>query len=184
MRALTKYLLGLSFILSVISVSAKESECKYSTYVNQIIKSFAKSMQKELNLICVGSGGQMPRDVEIITVMFMFNRSVSVDEARNLEVLATNEFLEKINNHQEVRPFLREFPFKSDRVDVSISFIDDNTDDYFDGVACANLVKGSIIYYRFDKEANDLIEIAIEPYEEALKKFNKSKGTNPDRPVI
>lgn len=169
-RARVSFCLFVFLFLIEVDMNAKENEVDYEVFVDEVIASSSKMINTELGLTCIGTGGQMPRDVEGISMKFMCNQPNTIDEARKKELMITQVLLKNINSHEKLRAYLREFPFKSDRVQVSISFFDEDTGDYLNGVAYASLVKGEIVYYRFDKEADDLIEIAIEPYEEALKK--------------
>jgi len=152
--------------------SKKES---YLAYVNQIINSFANEVKKEYGLVCTGSGGQMPYDVEEISIKFSAYRRATIEEARELEVKVTEEFIEAINSNEKIRPFLREYPFRADRAEIAISFKQPNHCQYTDGsVAYVFQVKNRI-YYEADSETSpSLISIMDEPYEEALKIVNES----------
>ena len=116
-----------------------------------------------------------------------------MEEARELEVAAIQKLLNHINSHQKIRPFLREYPFKNDRVEISISFTDENNQRYTDGrITRVSQVKNNLFYFTAeeyidkgyqithprtnevytvpDREATKLIDYYDEPYEEALKK--------------
>jgi len=138
--------------------------------------------------------GGMPKDVEEIGVMFTIQKKVtSLKEARELEVVAIQKLLDHINNHQKIRPYLREYPFKYDRVRISISFTDENNQRNTDGSItymfqaknnlfyCTSekyIAKGyqithprtNEVYTVPDREDYKLIDYYDEPYEEALKK--------------
>lgn len=154
----------------------KEQNEDYETYVNQIIKSFANEMEREFGLVCCGHGGSMPYDVEEISIKFAAYQRATIEEARALEVKVTERFIQAINSHEKIRPFLREFPFKANRAEVAISFKKPDNTLYTDGsVAYVYQVKNKIIY-RADKENSPkLIPITEEPYEEAL---NIVKGSS------
>ena len=86
---------------------------EYLIYVNEVTRQFEKEMQKEFGLLCIGSGGSMPHDVEEIDVRFAAYRKATIEQARILVVLATQKLLKMINNHKKIRPFLREYPLKT-----------------------------------------------------------------------
>ena len=151
---LVKYLI-LSFTLTLgFSLEANEKNgIKYEKYVNEIVNQFANEMKKEFGLHCYGSGGKMPNDVEEIDVMFSSNKKINVDEARKIEVAAVQKFLKIINNHSLIRPYLREYPFNSNRVGVSITFSGNDHTPYLDGsVALVFLVKNTIFYEKKEKK--------------------------------
>ena len=61
----------------------------YVQYVNELTRSFAAEMYKEYRLECVGSGGSMPYDVEEVSVKLVACQIVTVDQAREMEIKAT-----------------------------------------------------------------------------------------------
>lgn len=142
----------------------------YEVYVNQIVNSFSKDMEKEYNLICIGDGGRMPYDVEEISVKFLAFRKVSIEEARKLEVNCTERLLKAINSNDKIRPFLREYPFKANRAKISISFRNKNNTYHCDGgVDLVFHAKNKIYYRSEDPSTEQFFSLAEEPYEEALK---------------
>ncbi len=150
----------------------------YEVYVNQIVLSFAKEMAKEFGLVCIGEGGRMPHDVEEIAVKFIAYRKASINEARELEIIATERLLKIINNNEKIRPFLREYPFKANRAEVSISFNKPNNTSYTDGSVARVTQINNKIYYRGEDGRSELFySLGEEPYEEALKIVqNKGKS--------
>ncbi|NGX38017.1 MAG: hypothetical protein K1000chlam2_01186 [Chlamydiae bacterium] len=142
----------------------------YLKYVDEISKEFGKEAEKELNLVYIGGGGGMPRDVENIRICFIAYRKASIEEARELEVKATEKLLKMINSHKQIRQYLREYPFKPDRAHVSISFQKkDNNHQSQNSLAFVYQVKNKIFYDINDLKTDRLVKICEEPYEEALK---------------
>ena len=196
MLKLGKILFILTFFM-VNSMNAKERPA-YVKYVHEIVNQYIKEMEREHGLHCIGSGGGMPKDVEEVGVMFTIQKKVtSLEEARELEVAAIQKLLDHINNHPKIRPFLREYPFKYDRVRISISFTDKNNEQYTDGSITYMYQARNKIFYKKaekciaegyqithphtnevytvpDREDYKLIPYYDEPYEEALKKNQKS----------
>ncbi len=153
------FLVLLVFLFSACAISARgDKPAPYEKYVDEIISSFAKDMNKEYGLVCVGSGGRMPHDVEEITIFFDAYRHATVEEARELFVNVTEKLIDKINSHEKIRPFLREYPITSRNADnistwcrahVYISFQKKDGSHYLDGsVASISQGKGGEIYYR------------------------------------
>lgn len=146
----------------------------YLKHVDQVIHEFEKEIAHEFNLVGVGSGGRMPRDVEEITVKFYAYRRATIEEARSLEVAITEKFLKKINEHKQLRPYLREYPFTPNRATISISFCKKDNSRYTDGsVAYVSHIKNSLYYSRADAEKQCLVDLHEEPYEDALKLVKK-----------
>lgn len=168
---------------------------EYLKYVDEIVKDFAEDMEKKYQLYCYGDGGNMPNDVAEIGVLFISYQKSTVESARKMEVNAIQELLRRINSHEKIRPYLREYPFNQDRVDVSISFRTETDNRPLDGsIALVFLAKNKIFYktaemkptaatpLTYMNEKNEvvkemipgtleenLIDLMNEPYEEALK---------------
>jgi hypothetical protein len=157
----------------------------YIEHVVAIFRDAANQIEKELGLECIGSGGAMPRDVERIDLKFMIYQRATVEQARELEVKATEKLVKIINAHEKIRPFLREFPSPVSRTGVSISFYKKNNHPYMDGsVAYCSQIDGRIYYRAEDPNNPDIYkEIKDEPYEEALRIIQENATKNP-QPLI
>lgn len=152
--------------------TAKECESPvYTQYVAEITSAFAKEMNKEFCLDCGASGGEMPYDVEAISIKLVSYQSATVEQARELEIKTTERLVQIINAHEKIRPFLRESPFPSSRARVNISFRNPKkTLSSSNDVALVLQAKNKIHYCAKDPNNQYLfIDIKEEPYEEARK---------------
>jgi hypothetical protein len=148
----------------------------YEVYVDEIVRAYSQKIENELDLICIGDGGRMPKDVESISVKFVAYRRATIEEARALEVKATEALLSAINNHEKIRPFLREHPFKANRAEVSISFNKPDNSSYLDGsVVYVMQVKNKIHYFSDDGKSKRYNLLKAEPFEEAVKNIESTK---------
>lgn len=153
----------------------KENSSDYVTYVNKLVKAFSKSMKKDHSLVCYGSGGKMPYDVEKISIRFIAYQHATIQEARELEVMVTEKFVKAINSYEPIRKFLREYPFNVPRTDVAISFYkSDNTPYTDDSVAFVTQFNNKISYYSENASNGHLVLLKEEPYEEAFKIVTES----------
>lgn len=162
------FLLGtlLLFFCGGCNMNAEEAH-DYEEYVHEIVNDFKKKAKKNLSLICIGRGGRMPHGkVEEIEVGFIIYRKGTLEDARRLEIEATEMLLKKINTHEKIRPFLKVYPFTHDRAIVTISFRKPDNTIYEDGsVTFVFQAKNKIFY-----DSNDAVwPSAEEPYEEARK---------------
>lgn len=161
-------------------VEKPEEPPEYPKYAKEITRAFAKEMEKELGLQHCGDGGSMPYDVEKIYAIFSANRRANLEEAREIEVKAVERLLQLINSHEQIRPYLREFPFNFNRIGIRITFDNEYNQSYSDGtVAFMTLARGKICYCYHDPIADDLIDIVEESYEEA-KAIVQNKPLNRD----
>ena len=122
MKKLVKILMFVSLVFFMDSnLNAKEKkEVDYEVYVNEITRSFVKDMKKEYGLFCYGTGGGMPHDVEEISLNFIAYQRATIEQARKLEVEVTEKLLKRVNEHEKIRPFLREYPFKAGRIGIRL----------------------------------------------------------------
>ncbi len=114
--------IGVKVSAKKMSVDEDDDSPIYTQYVAEVTSAFIKEMYKEYGFECGASGGAMPYDVEEILVQLVAYRSATIDQARELEVNATERFAQIINAHEKLRPFLREYPFPASRACVTISF--------------------------------------------------------------
>lgn len=170
MKTIVSLLLFLILLTGFTLKNKEDKPAEYLIYVSEIVNSFAKEMKKEFDINCIGDGGSMPYDVEEIEVVFSTNHRASLEEARELEIKTTEKLLHAINNHEKIRPYLREFPFTRERVCVTIGFDDAYGIHYADGtVAYTFSSKGRIYYCNSDPIEKGLVDLFDEPFEEAQR---------------
>ncbi len=155
-----------------LKVSAKEEDDDdspiYTQYVAEVTSAFIKEMYKEYGLECGASGGAMPYDVEEILVQLDAYRSATIEQARELEVKATERFAQIINAHEKIRPFLREYPFPASRACVTISFEKRGKHPTDNDVEFVCHAKNKLHYLAHDPDRPYVGKhIKDEPYEEA-----------------
>ncbi len=158
------------FFMSPMLISQEHKSPEYVYYVNEIFRSFSKQVKQEFGLDCESTGGSMPYDVQEISMSFNSDQTATLQEARELEVKVTEKFIELINAHEKIRPFLREFPFPPNRATVMISFEKPKKMNLNNYVELVLQVK-NIIYYESKKNTPpyNYETIKEESYEEALK---------------
>jgi hypothetical protein len=144
----------------------------YEKYMNEIIKEFEKAACKEFGIEAIGSGGAAPGDVLSFDVSFWMRKKGTVEEARELIVKLKEKFRVIINNHEKIRPYLREYPIsiKNARARISFPRQDKNGVFYNKSVVFASVGRGQKIYYSYeDPNENLLQDLFEESYEDAVK---------------
>ena len=114
-------------------------------YVHEIVREFEREVFKEFGISASGSGGSMPFDVETVSVQFRVIRRVGVEEARKLIVTLKEKLADKVNRHEKLRPYLREYPFSPLRADIFISFYQKDGGHYRDAVSYTHLTLPTIL---------------------------------------
>ena len=146
-------------------------------YVNEVIKKFEREAAEEFMIVATGSGGGMPFDVERISVDFTAVRRATIEDARRLVIALKEKLADAVNQHEKLRPYLREYPFSPLRAEVSLRFCQKDGRSYTDGSVCSVIVgKGDKIYYLTENpNTHKREDLFVEPYEEAVK-IVKAKG--------
>ncbi len=142
----------------------------YEVFVDEVIDSFIKEVNREFGYQCMSTGGSMPKDIESITVGFIAYRKATVEKARELEVTLIEKLLKIINSHKRIRPYLREYPFTSNRAHVSVAFWKKNNEpETENSISYVFQARNKLFYDTQDSNTDALITIAEETYEDALK---------------
>lgn len=167
----------------------------YEDELNKILAVYVQEMNKTYGITYYGRGGQMHQQIKKIEVMFALRKKMTVEEARQVEVLAEERLLFLINNSEKLKPYLNTHPFTINEAQVSISVLSDKNGFRLDGsVTSIFIARGKIMYRaaelqkrknppiispydlfpNCEKEQQEyldevLIPLYEEPYEEALK---------------
>jgi hypothetical protein len=139
--------------------------------LNEINENCGKWAYEKYKLQLYNVGASMVDDVEEVTVDFIFIGKVTIDQAREMFIECNEKLTQMMNEHEKIRPYLRDYPFSRKRVQFSIGFRDKYGIHNTDGsTALVFIGKDDIIFYDshapYAKQYSDLYQ---EPYEEALK---------------
>ena len=172
------YLL-ICLLLPSLAIFAKKKD--YFDDVDRIQGQFIREMEQTYGWVCVGDGGSMPDKVRSISVQFAIPRRATIEEARALEVMATERFSEMVNADEKIRPYLCEFPFPPQRTEVSLSFYTPLGNPPSDGsVAFLFHAKEKLFYCSFDPMTKQsFVDIFQEPYLDAKQIVASSPKLNP-----
>jgi hypothetical protein len=111
------------FVLALCNGYTRIAEAAvYDKYVNEVVKAFEKDVKKKYGIICIGSGGTMRGSVERISLRFHSYQRTTLEEARELIVALKEDLIRRVNAHEKIRPFLKEYPFSWFGADIAISF--------------------------------------------------------------
>jgi hypothetical protein len=180
MTFVAKFLLVVSFLFFMEPMMAREKDYSkkerevLNRSLNEVVDMLEKEMKEQFGLRCIGQGGSMPYDIQEIGVRFLVHQQVTIEEARELEVRATERFVEIINAHEGIRPFLRDYPWDYRRASIVIAFRDERGNDYPDGITLILQGKDKLFYFGPERYPNDIDHLKEEPYDEAKKIVNSS----------
>jgi len=102
--------------------------------------------------------------VNSITLVFdSQEENVQTARARCLFVKSVEDYLNRINDDEKLRPYLSHYPFTHTGINFRISFRSTEKDDIY----LVFLSHGKIIYMTKDKNQVPLVKLSEETYEEA-----------------
>lgn len=154
----------------------KPMAAERNLYLHEIRHAFAEEMFRDLQLVPRGNSGRTQEKIEEIGMDFTAHRKATIEEARALQLLVMEKFVQAVNAHEKIQPFLAARPFSYKNVSISIEF-----DDEHPAVSCVYNVpdlawaeenRNRLFYYRKDALSGEMTHLHTEPYEEALKRIS------------
>lgn len=132
-----------------------------------------------LNLNGIGlSGSGDEEKIKSIKLNFSLTHLVTKEEGRNLILKCIEEFLREINDFEEIRSYLVQFPFTYRNIGLRILFYSDATyEPTLDpNICCISLIDG-VINYKISDVQNRFTNKSVEKesYEDALKIVKEAK---------
>lgn len=158
------------FPIFFICNSCSSTERRDIQMVNEIVDKYSLELKRERGLYLIGRGGRMMDDIQQVYVEYTSVDAPSVDEVRKLYVEIAEEYLQRINSNEELRPYLHVYPFTIENLALTLSFEDVAYRIRKDGyVAYAYIPKDNLIYYKEYKSDEQYHLLLSEPYAEAVK---------------
>lgn len=172
MKTLTLFLTTMLLII-LASCGPGLSDSDYA-YMELNAKA-AKVLEKKYHLECVGSGaGGDPATIERISLTFYARGEVNINQARNLLITVVKEYIEIINTNKKFRPFMKNYPFTPENIDLVIFFTKkDGRDSYHPNIEVASSTRGNVDLKTYEEGKNGPKEWTEESYEEALEKVQQ-----------
>jgi hypothetical protein len=164
-------LVFLSICLACQSLSFKQAPGDKIT--NQVISKVTKkiSKKKSMRISAIG-GGEDEKGIWKITVNYhYYGKALDLKESRIFMVNIIETYLNEINNNIEIRPYLKNYPFTVDNLDLAIITNQTNGDWYFDpAMDTISTINDTIDYSTRDPQDHLRYKNTIvEKYEDALK---------------
>jgi len=142
----------------------------YETLADKLTRKTAKKLEAQTGLYLIGTGGQMMDDIQKMMMGFAFYQVIDIEIARSLLVKSVEEYLSDINSNEEIRPYLHNYPFSAENIEIVIYFHSPDGSDVPPGkisIAAAN--KGKVSYYIDYPEKHTIKPIHEENYQDALR---------------
>lgn len=166
-----RFLVCFLFILLISCSSYKSSN--YEKMADKITMKTAQKLEKERNLVLIGIGGGMMRNIRMMAMSFVYKHEISVGEGRSLLIAALEEYINAVNSNEEIRPYLVNYPFDPKNIEIRIFIHNPDNSPVAEGkISVISAIKG-ILEYDAD-EGNGYKNIHRETYEEAIEKIAQS----------
>ena len=186
MKANTRRLIFFSILMLLVTCCNKNRLEIYETapdsiLVNKIRKEVFIKLLVEDDLHPCGTGAQMMDEIKMLYFAFHYYHEINIENARKLITKAGDSILNKINGCEKIRPYLVNYPFKPENVEVAI-FLNNPDGSKLppEKLRAIIMKKGSVKYENgiLDSNGYDAI-VCEETYEEALAKLQQElKETN------
>ncbi len=159
------------------NISLMGSYSKGDTLSNQVIARTGMRLSKKYQLSFAGIGGG-EKDGKIWLISVSFSRSgepLTIEQGRRIIVDCVQEYLVDINSHEELRPYLSNYPFTAHNLDVAIFNYDSKgefiVDPYLQVMANH---EGEMMYFTIEPDKYYTYKsCTYESYEEALAILEK-----------
>jgi hypothetical protein len=170
MKRFLNFSLVLFMFVSVFGCSFfRDQMPNYEKMADKTTGRTAEKLKKEKRLILIGIGGRMMDDIQMMAMSFNYYQEVNLEQARKLLIYVINEYISDINNDQDVRPYLHEYPFTSKNVEIRIFIYGpDRRKLPPEKIGYISSIDGVLEYYT---RADDDHPICRETYAEALSEI-------------
>lgn len=125
------------------------------TIIYGVINSVGKSLSAKHRMRQIGNGvGGMDQLEEVFLAFERRGPPLTEQEARNLIVSCENEFIEAVNHNDELRPFLKVYPFTVENVNLVIHNCEPDGQDAIHPfiASVGTMALGKVAYFTRNKE--------------------------------
>lgn len=160
----------------------KSKSRDYTDMAREIRTNVGKKLAKKHHMDLIGVTGGMMGSVYLIGVHFQIHHPMNSDEARERIIDCVQELLAAVNANEEIRPFLKNYPFTEKNIDITIFTTNPDGSEVFDPyirVVSANPV-GVLIYRTEDQTSARKMSyksVYEESYSQAVEKLKSPEKT-------
>lgn len=147
--------------------------------MDQILNNFSKYMEKKYHLIPVGTTIGSPGGIiRLLGLDFQIDRVLTKEEARQILMDGAQKFLFEINNDENIRKSLKNYPFTEKNIRIVIFIHDSNGQSVFHpNLGTASILNGELCFTTTDSQNTLRYETdESESYQEALKIYEKRQA--------
>jgi hypothetical protein len=171
---ITTLLLFLSIILPYSFFQQKSKN--YIDMAQRITGKVARTLEKKYNMHAIGIGEGMKGSVNWMKLAFEISQPLSKKEATKIVVDCLEEYLNAINEDEQIRPYLKIYPFTTLNAEIEIYSRNSSTGELFldPFIGIVHARRGKINYITKEKGKIEYKTDYEEDYEEALKSLKEN----------
>ena len=143
----------------------------YDKMIDRVLYKMGGVLEEKHKMKVIGDYAAAMDCVNVIGLAFQIKRPIDQDAARKLIVDCVEEFLKEVNQDQEIRPYLRNFPFTSNNIRIQIYNFESVGELYSHPIIGYLIINDGVITYD-THEKGELLKCKSkikESYEDALK---------------
>ncbi len=140
---------------------------------NQVTNETFTKLKEEKELYPFGVGSGMMNQIKMLALSFCYYKEVEIEQARELLIAAATSFLNTINNNEQIRSHLENYPFKPENIEIRIFLQKPNgSEPDLDKLTVVAVINGILEYDIRSSETKRLTTIHREKFEEAAAKLD------------
>lgn len=161
----------LAYTYGITFVNNQYVPADYVVQSNQITKEVSDRISKRYNMKVIGVTAGLMNCVNALGLDFHIQGPLSKEQLRIILVDSVEEFLTLLNEDERIRPFLKEYPFPADGIQIAIFVKDKERNSiYYPEITVASVYNGKLFYRSKEKDVISGYKLTEEEsYETALK---------------
>ncbi len=135
---------------------------------DKVLLKASKAIERKTGVKCIGTGGGMMYEVHTLALSFQHKGDLDIASAREKIVQAGEIFLEEINSCEELKKYLKTYPFTPNNIEFYIWFkLQDQNSDTKGKVRFVHCGDGILSYYTYQPGVYPKTPFFEETYDEA-----------------
>ena len=150
----------------------------YVVIADEISKNVADKLSKKHQMVLVGNSKGMMKSVNLIGLIFEIHHRLDRINSRQMILDCAEEFLSAINSNEEIRPFLKNYPFTTKNLQLSIISVNPKGGYFYDpDITVVSIDESDYITFRTEEPSNpnSYKNRYKELYSEALSALKKDE---------
>lgn len=161
-------------------------EKPHESLIDAVLAAYLREMVKDYRFGVDRIGGKLVDGVDEVVVRLIYFQPTNLEKARELQIIATERLLYLLNSNEQLRPYIKDYPFTLNNLKVSVLFRKKNYFPYFNGSMERASQEGDQICYYQKIPGDENAECSVQPretplyakesYQEALNKVEGSRA--------